>query len=55
MTVVAISTFTAAEPNEISFKKGDTLYVVEETPGDWWKGLYDGSYGLFPKSSVRKQ
>ncbi|KAG7452760.1 BAR-domain-containing protein [Guyanagaster necrorhizus] len=36
--------------DELSFKAGDEIIVVNEVLDEWWMGLLDGKQGLFPTS-----
>eukprot|EP01114_Cavostelium_apophysatum_P009508 TRINITY_DN2265_c0_g1_i2.p1 TRINITY_DN2265_c0_g1~~TRINITY_DN2265_c0_g1_i2.p1 ORF type:complete len:597 (-),score=210.06 TRINITY_DN2265_c0_g1_i2:52-1842(-) len=45
----AVFDFDAQEDNELPFKEGDIVTVVEKIPdSDWWKGECNGKTGLFP-------
>jgi hypothetical protein len=49
--VRAVTTYVAQDVDEIGFKEGDTIIVVQEIEGsDWNKGHIEGSdkVGLFP-------
>ncbi|QFZ25632.1 hypothetical protein EJF18_10735 [Clavispora lusitaniae] len=45
--------FTAQEVNDLSFKKGDVVKVIEKK-GEWWKGELNGKSGMFPSNYVKK-
>ena len=51
----ALFDFIAEEDGEISFKKGDILFVVEKPDANWWVGMLgaQGSQGLFPSTYVK--
>ncbi len=51
-TAVAQWDFVAETPEEMSFKAGDVIELLECIEGDeWWKGsLQSGAVGLFPSS-----
>jgi len=45
----ALYDYTAAEVNELSFKEGDIVTLLEKfEDSDWWKGELNGVEGLFP-------
>ncbi|KAM3417474.1 hypothetical protein BST61_g5718 [Cercospora zeina] len=52
--VVALYDFVPYEAEELAFKKGDTISVVESVYQDWWKGSLDGRVGIFPLNYVEK-
>ncbi|KAJ6570226.1 SH3 domain-containing protein [Mycena vulgaris] len=41
-------------PNDLSFRAGDTIEIVAETNLDWWTGRHNGRQGLFPSNYVEK-
>ena len=43
---------TATESDELSFKKGDVITVVEQVYRDWWRGNIRGRVGIFPLNYV---
>ncbi|EJD49660.1 SH3-domain-containing protein [Auricularia subglabra TFB-10046 SS5] len=40
--------------NDLSFKSGDLIELVEETNNDWWTGRMGARTGLFPSNYVEK-
>ena len=49
---VAIFSYTAEKPNEISFVEGAVITNITFESDDWWQGTApDGSVGLFPGES----
>ncbi|KAJ8001631.1 hypothetical protein DPEC_G00171480 [Dallia pectoralis] len=48
MRVKARYDFVAEEVDELSFRAGDIIDVLESSDGSWWKGRLMGQMGLFP-------
>ncbi|XP_053328346.1 rho GTPase-activating protein 4 isoform X2 [Spea bombifrons] len=44
--------YTARTPQELSFKKGDTLILHGKPSGDWWRGEAAGNRGLIPHKYI---
>ena len=42
--------------DELSFKKGDLLYIISTNEGDWWFGqsMATGKEGYIPSNRVAK-
>jgi signal transducing adaptor molecule len=49
--VHALHSFEPTKPNELAFKKGDLIGVVNRDDKDWWRGYLRGCTGLFLESS----
>lgn len=47
----ALFDFKPQEDNELEFKKGDLIEVIEQD-GDWWRGRMGAEEGLFPANYV---
>ena len=45
--------YAAAADDELSFKKGDQIEVLNKT-GDWWTGRLRGREGIFPVNFVKQ-
>ena len=37
---------------ELSFEKGDTLYLKRDIDKNWFEGEHHGSVGIFPKAYI---
>jgi hypothetical protein len=53
--VKALFDFKPQEDNELEFKKGDLIEVVEKDDANWWRGRLDEREGLFPANYVSVQ
>jgi signal transducing adaptor molecule len=52
--VRALFDFHATDPDELTFRKGDIIAVLESVYKDWWKGVLRGQTGIFPLNYVEK-
>lgn len=50
--VRAMYDLSTAEQDELSFKKGDIIIVLEQVYRDWWRGTLHGKVGIFPLNYV---
>uniref|UniRef100_A0ABM5GIP0 Sorbin and SH3 domain-containing protein 2 isoform X18 n=1 Tax=Pogona vitticeps TaxID=103695 RepID=A0ABM5GIP0_9SAUR len=50
----AIYDFKAQTAKELSFKKGDTVYILRKVDQNWYEGEHYGRVGIFPISYVEK-
>jgi hypothetical protein len=40
--------YQASDPNELSFKAGEIITVLQKDPSGWWQGELNGRIGVFP-------
>lgn len=52
--VRALFDFHGTDQDELTFRKGDVIAVLESVYKDWWKGLLRGQTGIFPLNYVEK-
>jgi signal transducing adaptor molecule len=52
--VRALYDFNSTEAEELEFKKGDVIAVLESVYKDWWRGSLRGKTGIFPLNYVEK-
>ncbi|XP_069487639.1 sorbin and SH3 domain-containing protein 2 isoform X19 [Ambystoma mexicanum] len=53
-TAKAVYDFKAQTAKELSFKKGDTIYILRQIDRNWYEGEHHGRVGIFPVSYVEK-
>lgn len=52
--VRALYDYTAQGEEEISFRDGDVIVVLEKEDDNWWLGALRGRQGMFPCSYVEE-
>lgn len=45
--------FNTVQPNELPFRAGDVLNVIDTSGGDWWTAELNGRQGLIPSNYVQ--
>eukprot|EP01103_Thecamoeba_quadrilineata_P011496 TRINITY_DN275_c0_g1_i1.p1 TRINITY_DN275_c0_g1~~TRINITY_DN275_c0_g1_i1.p1 ORF type:complete len:336 (+),score=71.24 TRINITY_DN275_c0_g1_i1:67-1074(+) len=48
----ALYPFNAQQPNELSLKPGDIIFITNQAHPDWWQGSLNGAVGDFPSNYV---
>ena len=51
----ALFDFKPQEENELEFKKGEIIQVIEKDDANWWRGRLGEREGLFPANYVAAQ
>ncbi|KAA6393221.1 MAG: hypothetical protein EZS28_011254 [Streblomastix strix] len=51
---LARNAFIGTNPNELSFKEGDVIFLKEKHSNGMWKGQLDNKEGLFPYNFVEE-
>jgi hypothetical protein len=45
--------FNTVQPNELPFRTGDVLNIIDSSSGDWWTAEMNGRTGLIPANYVQ--
>ncbi|KAF7644541.1 hypothetical protein LDENG_00220140 [Lucifuga dentata] len=51
--VVALYSYEASKPDELSFTRGDVVYLLHRHVDGWWEGVVNGNRGFFPQNYVQ--
>jgi len=51
----ALYDFEAQSPQDLPFRKGDTIRILNNSDKSWWEGELNGRQGLVPANYVRTQ
>ena len=54
VTLKALYDFTARVPNELTFKAGDLIILIDKHESGMWKGELNDTIGLFPYNFVEE-
>jgi len=53
-TCTAQFDYDAQTDDELSFKEGDSIVIVQKDPGGWWEGQINGKRGWIPANYVKE-
>lgn len=51
--VVALYSYEALKPDDLSFAEGDVIYLTHRHDDGWCEGLINGNRGFFPENYVQ--
>ncbi|XP_011933531.1 PREDICTED: sorbin and SH3 domain-containing protein 2 isoform X27 [Cercocebus atys] len=54
VNLIALEPCQRVSSRELSFKKGDTVYILRKIDQNWYEGEHHGRVGIFPISYVEK-
>lgn len=49
----ALYDFKAEAADDLAFKRGDQILILEQIDSEWYKGKLNGLEGIFPSAFVR--
>ncbi|XP_066453555.1 neutrophil cytosol factor 2 [Eleutherodactylus coqui] len=52
-TVTALFNYAASQPEDLAFKKGDVIKVLNKVSQEWWEGECHEKVGIFPSAFVQ--
>ncbi|GAA5914097.1 SH3 domain-containing protein [Sporobolomyces salmoneus] len=50
----ALYDYKSTDPDDLSFREGDRIRLIEVVSDDWWKGELEGRRGIFPSNYAQK-
>lgn len=50
--VVALYSYEAGKPGDLSFQEGDVIYLTGRSDNGWCEGVLNGVQGFFPGNYV---
>lgn len=53
--VVAVNDFDGEEDEDLGFRTGDVIEVIEDVDENWYRGRLSGKEGIFPKTFVESR
>nr|DBA18004.1 TPA: hypothetical protein GDO54_016305 [Pyxicephalus adspersus] len=54
ISVTALFDYEASQPEDLPFKKGDVIKVLNKVSEEWWEGECHDKFGIFPSAFVDK-
>lgn len=55
MTVTALFDYEASQAEDLPFKKGDVIKVLNKVSEEWWEGECHDKFGIFPSAFVNRK
>ncbi|XP_018430686.1 PREDICTED: neutrophil cytosol factor 2 [Nanorana parkeri] len=55
MSVTALFDYEASQPEDLPFKKGDVIKVMNKVSEEWWEGECHDKFGIFPSAFVNRK
>ncbi|KAJ3450795.1 dynamin-binding protein [Anaeramoeba flamelloides] len=52
---IAICDYTATKESELSFKKGETIFIIGQAESGWWQGETRTGIGIFRSNLIKKE
>eukprot|EP00002_Diphylleia_rotans_P029456 TRINITY_DN6000_c0_g1_i6.p1 TRINITY_DN6000_c0_g1~~TRINITY_DN6000_c0_g1_i6.p1 ORF type:complete len:829 (+),score=161.24 TRINITY_DN6000_c0_g1_i6:51-2537(+) len=48
----AVRDYAASRPDQLNFRKGDMVTIIENVDATWWRGELNGKIGVFPAACL---